>query len=236
MENLARPPDGRARLLIRQECVPELAVGVAPIVGVAPVVGVVVGQLVPVPLLTMELVIGVNSTICACSRLCVRNPAISARSPRARLVVAMPVDAVVHGFIVHLVGCHVGMPFHGREDVCETVAVFWVTATCTVTVCAAMLGASIEPTVIGPPAITVLAGIRLPVVMAVLVALMLPVIAPVPELVFDTFWNAVFPEVSHRCRPPLADCRMMNLFVASTTAPRCSTNVLLCWVACMYVD
>jgi hypothetical protein len=52
---------------------------------------------------------------------------------------------------------------------------------------------------------TVLAGIMLPVVMAVLVALPLPVIAPVPLLVLDTFWNAVLPDVSHRCSPPLAD-------------------------------
>src|SRR5262249_13457042 len=146
---------------------------------VLPTLGVVVpvpvpvpvpGQFVPVPP-TMELVIGANSTICACSRLCVRNPAISARSPRARLVVVAPVVAVVPGLVVRVDGCHRGLPFHGIVDVEETVAVFctrvpftvrWVPATWTVTVCAAGVGVSIEPTVIGVPAMTVLAGIMLP--------------------------------------------------------------------------
>jgi hypothetical protein len=50
--------------------------------------------------------------------------------------------------------------------------------------------------------------------------------AVIPDVVAETFWNFVPPEVSHKCSDPLADRRMMNLCVASTTTPRWMASIL----------
>ena len=119
--------------------------------------------------------------------------------------------------------------------VCETVAVLLVTvtvtvrsvlATCTDTVWAAGVGVSRSAATSGLPAISVAAGIMFPEDIACCVALVLAVSAAVPAVVFETFWNLVPAESSHRCSDPLADRRMRNLCVARTTMPRCTSSVL----------
>ena len=113
----------------------------------------------------------------------------------------------------------VGMVFAGVVAVWFTVAVFRVTvtvtvrsvlATWTVAVCVAAVGVSMAAAVVGLPASSVVAGTMLPDCMACCVAEVLAVSAAVPAVVLDTFWNFVPAETSHRCRDPLADCKMMN--------------------------
>ena len=79
---------------------------------------------------------------------------------------------------------------------------------------------------VGLPASSVVAGIMLPEVIACWAALVLAVIAGMPAVVVETFWNCVLPDSSHRCSDPLADCRMRNFLVARTTMPRCTASIL----------
>src|SRR5579859_7711457 len=182
----------------------------------------------PLPVVppTMLVDSGLNRTSCACSVWCERVPTMTARSPRARPFV------VCHAFIVKLVIIGVGMALTGVVAVCVTAAVVRVTvtvtvrsvpATWTVTVWVAVLGVSMAAAVVGLPASSVVAGSMLPDCMACCVAAVFAVSAAV---LAETFWNVVAPEVSHRCRSPLADCKMMNWFVAITTMPRWMSSVL----------
>ena len=116
-----------------------------------------------------------------------------------------------------------------------TVTVRLVLATCTVTVCAAGVGVSMAAAVVGLPASSDVAGIMLPDRIACCAALVLAVMARVPAIVFETFWNFVLPDSSHRCSEPLDDRRIRNFFVASTTMPRWTASVLpscLTWLNC----
>src|SRR2546430_10593751 len=66
-------------------------------------------------------------------------------------------------------------------------------------------------------------------------ALVLAVSARRPAIEFETFWNFVLPDSSHRCSEPLDDCRIRNFFVARTTMPRWTASVLplcLAWLNC----
>src|ERR1700693_2483016 len=110
------------------------------------------------------------------------------------------------------------------------VTVRLVLATWTVTVCAAGVGVSMAAAVVGLPASSVVAGIMLPDHIACCAALVLAVSAFVPVIVFETFWKCVLRDSSHRCSDPLDDCRIRNFFVARTTMPRCTANILPWWV------
>src|SRR5215470_395116 len=110
-----------------------------------------------------------------------------------------------------------------------TVTVRLVFATLTVKVCAAGVGVSMAAAVVGLPASSDVAGIMFPDDIACCVALVLAVSAFVPAIEFETFWNFVAPDSSHRCSEPLADRRIRNFFVARTTMPRwMATVVCLC--------
>src|SRR5439155_6114071 len=160
----------------------------------------------------------------------------SARSPRASMCVAC------QAFWVNVTGFHVGMAACGMVAVWDTVAMLLVTvtvtvrlvlATWTVTVCAAGVGVSMAAAVVGLPASSEVAGIMLPDPIACRAALVLAVSACVPAIEFETFWNIVLPDSSHRCSEPLDDCRIRNFFVARTTMPRWMATILplcLAWL------
>ena len=107
-----------------------------------------------------------------------------------------------------------------------TVTVRLVFAIWTVTVCAAGVGVSMAAAVVGLPASSVVDGSMLPETIACRAALGLAVIALMPAVVAETFWNCVLPVSSHRCSEPLADCNIRNFFVARTTMPRCTASTL----------
>src|SRR5215472_11432792 len=153
---------------------------------------------------------------------------MTARSPRASELMAW------NAFIVNVLAIAAGMAFAGVVAVWFTVAVLRVTvtvtvrsvlATWTVTVCVAGVGVSMAAAVSGLPASRVVAGIMLPDCMACRVAGVFAVRAAVPAVVAETFWNFVPADTSHRCSSPLADCKMMNWFVARTTMPRWTASV-----------
>jgi hypothetical protein len=184
------------------------------------------------------VVSGANRTSCAFSVQCDRVPATSARSPRATMFGA------IHAFWVNVTGLQVGMLFSGVVAVWDTVAMLLVTVTVTVrlvfaiwtvTVCAAGVGVSRAAAVVGLPASSVADGSMLPETIACCAALVLAVMALMPAVVAETFWNCVLPDSSHRCIEPLADCRIRNFFVARTTMPRCTASTLprwLVWLNC----
>src|SRR6202043_835300 len=91
-------------------------------------------------------------------------------------------------------------------------------------------GVSRAAAVVGLPASSVVDGIMLPDHIACCAALVLAVSACVPAIVFDTFWNFVPRDSTHRCSVPLDDCRIRNFFVARTTMPRCTASTLPWWV------
>src|SRR5689334_4164910 len=135
------------------------------------------------------------------------------------------------------------MPVSGVVAVCDTVAMLLVTvtvtvrlvlATWTVTVCVAGVGVSMAAAVVGLPASSDVAGIRLPDPIACCAALVLAVSACVPAIEFETFWNVVLPDSSHRCSEPLDDCRIRNFFVARTTMPRWMASILPWCLAWLY--
>src|SRR6058998_1202659 len=117
-------------------------------------------------------------------------------------------------FWVNVTGFHAGMAACGM-----------------VAVCAAGVGVSMAAAVVGLPASSVVAGIMLPDRIACCAALVLAVSACVPAIVFETFWNFVLPDSSHRCSEPLDDCRIRNFFVARTTMPRWMANIFPLWLA-----
>ena len=145
-------------------------------------------------------------------------------------------------FWVNVTGFQVGMAACGMVAVWDTVAMLLVTvtvtvrsvpATWTVTVCAAVVGVSMAAAVVGLPASSDVAGVMLPDPIACCAALVLAVSACVPAIEFETFWNVVLPDSSHRCSEPLDDCRIRNFFVARTTMPRWMASIFplcLAWL------